>query len=230
MGEKNALKYFSFLLTFFIFILVSNWFPLLPGISSLGVVSQEEHVDESSVEYSSSGNTVLAVDAVSETTDSDATQESEIEPTFGCLLRGKCYLTMSGITVGEFKHMFRAPTADLSAGFALALISVIVTNIIGFKTNKLSYLSKYINFNGPINFIVGILEMVSELGKIISFSFRLFGNIFAGEVLLVVITTISFGVATFPFLGLELFVGAIQALVFFMLTAVFINLAIEHHH
>lgn len=231
MGEKNALKYFSFLLTFFIFILVSNWFPLLPGISSIGLVGEEEHNEETSVEYvtSSSVTEVVSADGgvvMSET----ATIEEEVEPTFGCLLKGKCYLTTSGITTGSFKHMFRAPTADLSAGMALALISVIVTNIIGFKTNKLAYLSKYINFNGPINFVVGILELISEVGKIVSFSFRLFGNIFAGEVLLVVITAISFGVATLPFLGLELFVGVIQALVFFMLTAVFINLAIEHHH
>lgn len=231
MGEKNALKYFSFLLTFFVFILVSNWFPLLPGISSIGLVGEEEHTEETSVEYTATSNSEIIENTdggavLSET----AIVEEEVEPTFGCLLKGKCYLTTSGITTGSFKHMFRAPTADLSAGIALALISVLVTNFIGFKTNKLAYLSKYINFNGPINFVVGILELISEVGKIVSFSFRLFGNIFAGEVLLVVITAISFGVATLPFLGLELFVGVIQALVFFMLTAVFINLAIEHHH
>ena len=61
MGEKNALKYFSFLLTFFVFILVSNWFPLLPGISSIGLVGEEKHTEEPSVEYSTttSSNNVL---------------------------------------------------------------------------------------------------------------------------------------------------------------------------
>lgn len=222
MGSKYANKYFAFLLTFFVFVLACNWFPLLPGVSSFGVVSQEAHASEH-VEQSRSD--IVAADQIVSTE-----AEEIVEPSFGCLLSGNCYLTTSGITTGSFVHMFRAPTADLSAGFALALISVVVTNIVGFKKNKIAYLSKYINFDGPINFFVGILEIVSELGKLISFSFRLFGNVFAGEVLLIVITSISYGLATFPFLGLELFVGLIQALVFFMLTAVFMNLAIEHHH
>lgn len=235
MGTKNATKYFAFLLTFFVFILVSNWFPLLPGISSLGVVSEDTHTQNTQVAgyISNSRDNIVATSESLATLTSESTLEMEStespEPSFGCVLSGKCYLTTAGIKAGSFKHMFRAPTADLSAGIALALISVVVTNIIGFKTNKLAYLGKYINFNGPINFVVGILELISEIGKIVSFSFRLFGNIFAGEVLLIVITAISFGLATLPFLGLELFVGAIQALVFFMLTAVFINLAIEHH-
>lgn len=220
MGNKNANRYFAFLLTFFVFVLASNWFPLMPGVSSFGLVSQGGHAEVEDVRKD-----VVATDEVVL-----AEEGEEVKPSLGCLLSGKCYLTTSGITTGSFVHMFRAPTADLSAGLALALISVSVTNIVGFKRNKLAYLSKYINFDGPINFFVGILEIVSELGKLISFSFRLFGNVFAGEVLLIVITSISYGLATFPFLGLELFVGVIQALVFFMLTAVFMNLAIEHHH
>jgi len=222
MGNKYANKYFAFLLTFFVFVLASNWFPLLPGVSSFGLVSQGGHAQET-IEQSRS-DVVAADDVVS------AEAEEVIEPSFGCLLSGKCYLTTSGIATGSFTHMFRAPTADLSAGLALALISVAVTNIVGFKVNKFAYLGKYITVKSPIDFFVGILEMVSELGKLVSFSFRLFGNIFAGEVLLIVITSISYGLATLPFLGLELFVGVIQALVFFMLTAVFMNLAIEHHH
>lgn len=231
MGEKYTKKYFSFLLTFFVFILASNWFPLLPGISSLGLVGEEKHEDETSIEYASSGmSTATDYEVLESESEEIASKEELVQEDFGCLLKGKCYLTTSGITTGSFKHLFRAPTADLSAGMVLALISVVVTNYVGFRVNKLNYLSKYINFHGPINFFVGILELVSELGKLISFSFRLFGNIFAGEVLLLVVTSISYGVATLPFLGLELFVGLIQALVFFMLTAVFMNLAIQHHH
>lgn len=208
MGAKNAGKYFIFLLTFFVFILISNWFPLLPGVSSLGIIHE-------GYEY--------------ETTAEEEHGSDRIDA-FSCLPRGSCYLSSDGVSSGEFIHMFRAPTADLSAGFALALISVVVTNIIGFQRHKLNYLGKYLSFKSPIDFFVGILEFISELGKLISFSFRLFGNIFAGEVLLVVITAITYGLVTLPFLGLEFFVGIIQAVVFFMLTAVFINLAIEHHH
>jgi len=92
--------------------------------------------------------------------------------------------------------------------------------------------STVINFNAIINAFVGILEIISEFAKIISFTFRLFGNIFAGEVLLIVITSITaiaFGLGSLPFYGLELFVGFIQALVFSMLTLVFLGGATESH-
>ena len=77
-------------------------------------------------------------------------------------------------------------------------------------------------------FILGILELMSELSKIISFAFRLFGNIFAGAVLLAVLAFLMPFVVPLPFLLMELFVGFIQALVFSMLTAVFLNVAVSH--
>jgi F-type H+-transporting ATPase subunit a len=101
---------------------------------------------------------------------------------------------------------------------------------LGFKFLKFSYSKRYFNFSNPIDFIVGIIEFLSEISKILSFSFRLFGNIFAGEMLLVVITSLTIGIATLPFYALELFVGVIQAFVFFMLTAVFISVATAEHH
>ncbi len=78
-------------------------------------------------------------------------------------------------------------------------------------------------------FFVGILELMGEFTKIVSFAFRLFGNIFAGEVLLVVISFLTKVVAPMPFYGLELFVGFVQALVFAMLSLVFFNMATEGH-
>ena len=100
--------------------------------------------------------------------------------------------------------------------------------IAGFSNLGLSYLKKFFNITNPINFVVGLLELVSEISRIISFAFRLFGNIFAGEVLLTVIAFLMPVLAPIPFLGLEIFVGFIQALVFSMLTAVFLQLAISH--
>lgn len=79
-------------------------------------------------------------------------------------------------------------------------------------------------------FFVGILEFVSELSKILSFAFRLFGNIFAGEVLIAVITFLIPVILPIPFIGLEIFVGFIQALVFAMLSLVFFTMATETHH
>lgn len=132
-----------------------------------------------------------------------------------------------------FVPLFRGPNADLNTTFALALISVGFTQYLsikalGFKT----YFSKFINITNPIKFFVGILELISEFAKILSFSFRLFGNIFAGEVLIVVMTFIvplalKFFVPV-PFFALEVFVGFIQALVFTMLTTIFIVIATEH--
>jgi F-type H+-transporting ATPase subunit a len=78
-------------------------------------------------------------------------------------------------------------------------------------------------------FFVGILELISEVGKILSFAFRLFGNIFAGEVLLMVITYLAGAAIPIPFYGLEVFVGFIQALVFSMLSLVFMNMATIGH-
>ena len=84
---------------------------------------------------------------------------------------------------------------------------------------------KFFNFKNPITFFVGILEFISEFAKIISFSFRLFGNIFAGEVLLIIVMGLVPLLAPFPFLLLEFFVGFIQALVFAMLTMIFLKIA-----
>ncbi len=147
---------------------------------------------------------------------------------FGLLpgLNGLFYTTLHG----EKVHLLRAPTADLNTTIALALISVFMVQYYGIKSLGFRVqLGKYLDFHGPIQFFVGILELISEFSKILSFSFRLFGNIFAGEVLLLVIGFLVPILATTPFLVLEIFVGFIQAFVFSMLTLIFISNAVEHH-
>lgn len=126
--------------------------------------------------------------------------------------------------------LFRAATADLNTTLALAIISVTLTQIFGITHLGFSYFKKFLDFSSPINFVVGILETVLEFAKIISFAFRLFGNIFAGEVLLVVMTYLISIAVPAPFYALELFVGFIQALVFSMLSLIFFNLATKGHH
>ncbi|MCF1193475.1 F0F1 ATP synthase subunit A, partial [Mangrovimonas sp. AS39] len=84
-------------------------------------------------------------------------------------------------------------------------------------------------FKDPIGSFIGFLELFSELAKMISFSFRLFGNIFAGEVLLMIVSFLAPYGAPLPFLGLELFVGLVQGLVFAILTLVFIQIATVDH-
>ena len=127
--------------------------------------------------------------------------------------------------------LFRANTADLNTTVALAVITMVYVQYIGVKVmGAKSHIGKFINFASPIAFFVGILEIISEFSRILSFAFRLFGNIFAGEVLLAVVAfLIPYG-ASFPFLLLETFVGLIQALVFAMLSAVLFRLAVSEHH
>jgi F-type H+-transporting ATPase subunit a len=125
--------------------------------------------------------------------------------------------------------LFRPGTADLNTTLALAIFSVLTTQFFGFKYLSFGYFSKFFNFSSPIMFFVGILEIISEFAKIVSFAFRLFGNIFAGEVLLVVIAFLAPLIVPMPFYGLEFFVGFIQALVFAMLSLVFFNMATISH-
>lgn len=128
--------------------------------------------------------------------------------------------------------IFRAVTADINTAIALALIVVILIEYLGFKQHGVGYLKKFFNFSSPVNIFVGLLELISEIMRIVTFSFRLFGNIFAGEVILAVMLALTgafLGFLVFPFLAFEVFVGVIQALVFVMLTSVFINLAVEHN-
>jgi F-type H+-transporting ATPase subunit a len=128
-----------------------------------------------------------------------------------------------------FVPLFRGATADLNMTFALATISVVATQFYGFSFLKGHYLKRYFDFSSPIAAFTGFLELISEFAKILSFSFRLFGNVFAGEVLLTVIAFLVPYIAPLPFFGLEIFVGVVQALVFSLLTLVFINTATIAH-
>lgn len=130
-----------------------------------------------------------------------------------------------------FTPLLRPSNADLNTTLALAIIAIVTVQYYGIRTLGVgSHVSKYLNFKNPINFFVGILEIISEFSRVLSFAFRLFGNIFAGEVLLTVIAFLLPVIAPIPFMGLELFVGFIQALVFSMLTAGFLSLAAAKHH
>lgn len=124
---------------------------------------------------------------------------------------------------------FRGVYSDVNNTLALGICSFLIVEFWGFQALGLGYLKKFFNFTSPINAFVGLLELLSEFIRVISFAFRLFGNIFAGEVLVLMLTFLM------PFLfvdiiyGLELFVGFIQAAVFSLLTLVFATMATEHH-
>lgn len=124
---------------------------------------------------------------------------------------------------------FRGGTADLNMTVAIAMISVIAAQVFGVMyIGTKAHLRKYFNPNPTMAF-PGIIEFIGEFTKIISFSFRLFGNVFAGEVLLLVISNLVPLIAPLPFYFLELFVGIIQAFVFALLTLVFFTIAASSH-
>ena len=130
-----------------------------------------------------------------------------------------------------FVPILRAPSSDLNFTLALGIISIVMVNVLGVSVIGLgAHLKKFFNFSGPIEFFVGILELISEFVKMISLAFRLFGNVFAGEVLLTVIAILAPYILPLPFLLMEIFVGFIQALIFSVLTLVFIGMAVEEHH
>ena len=130
-----------------------------------------------------------------------------------------------------FVPLLRTPTTDLNTTIALAIVAFLMIEITGvLSLGVLKYGKKYINLKSPIGFAAGIIEMVSNLGRLISFSFRLFGNIFAGEVLVLVAGYFIPYVLPAPLIGFEMFIGVIQALVFALLTLFFIKLAVMESH
>lgn len=148
-----------------------------------------------------------------------------------------------------FLPFIRSGTADINTTIALAVVAVIGSNIFGVLTiGAWKTFNKYVNLKAlggiaknvrkdpmvlltaPITFFVGVLELVGEAAKVASLSFRLFGNVFAGEVLLGAMTAILAYVLPVPFMFLEIFVGLIQALIFAMLTLVYFTIASQDHN
>jgi F-type H+-transporting ATPase subunit a len=146
-----------------------------------------------------------------------------------------------------FVPLFRGATADLNTTLALALFSVLASHILGsVAVGAWSHLNKFVNIKSflaipkkirqdfsvvlvnPIKAFVGLIEVVSEVSKVASLSFRLFGNIFAGEVLLASMMALVAFIIPLPFMFLEIIVGLIQALIFAILTLVFVTIATTH--
>lgn len=125
---------------------------------------------------------------------------------------------------GTSTTLFRSTLADYSAVLVLTLITVTVAQFAFIFTQGLGkYLKQFFDFSNPINFFLGLMNLIGELAKILSLSFRLFGNVFAGEVLLTIITALIPFVVPLPFYALSLFSSVIQAYVFAVLSAVFIS-------
>ena len=132
--------------------------------------------------------------------------------------------SVHGETIRHLVPLLRAGTSDFNLTLALGFVSVVTTHIISIHYNGfLGYLGKFLSLN-PINLFIGLLEFTLELVKVFSLSMRLFGNIYAGEVVLATVGGLAAFIAPIPFLMLESIVAIVQALVFSMLTMVFMSL------
>jgi F-type H+-transporting ATPase subunit a len=146
------------------------------------------------------------------------------------------YQFLGFVTDGEIKaHLLRSAGTDLNMPLALALVSFVFVEYWGFRAHGFGYLKKFFALgnvirlrpSGLIDAFVGFLELVSEFVRVVSFTFRLFGNMTAGEILVVMITFLVPFVATQFVFGLELLVGLIQAIIFAALTLVFLSVAVR---
>ncbi len=220
--KKWAPTFFPILATIFIYLLFANWFSLLtPLLGSFGFVHPTDH----------EGIPVEKVFIIGGPDSLHVEEAHEAE--------GEAHEGEEAKAEVVIVPIFRAPSSDLNLTFGLALTTMVLVQVFGiWERGLFGHLGHFIRLNafaqkgilmGIIDFFVGLLEGVSEFAKIISFSFRLFGNIFAGEVVLIVISSLVSVLLILVFFGLEIFVGLIQAFVFFILSLVFFSTATHHH-
>lgn len=209
LTEGSAGKYakmiFPWFATIMIYVLFANLLKLIPGFESIGVM---HHVEPGE------GHAKAA-------------------------LFGHWYMLTPEHGEYVLAPFFRGISVDLNFTVSLAIISVVMIQVVGFRAQGFGYLSKFFNtrrmfkvpFFGAMDFLVGLLELISEISKILSFAFRLFGNMFAGIVLVAIVAGLLGRISILPamIMMFELFVGVIQAFVFGMLTMVFMAQATQGH-
>jgi F-type H+-transporting ATPase subunit a len=204
-GKRVGRRIYPLVAGLFIFIIVANYAGLLPGVGTIGL-NEEEEAEEARIAavQPSSGSPSMLLQEAAE----DEEHETVLLP------------------------FLRSPSADLNMTLAMAIVVFIIVQIAGILAHGLGGRIKHM----ADPWWIFPIEAVSELSRIVSLSFRLFGNIFAGEVLIAVM--IAFGVAAygvlFPlttiFLFFEVLIGFIQALVFAILTLIYIALAVAGGH
>jgi len=207
-------------------ILIVNWMELIPGVDSIGYFHEAHHgapAYEVQELFSLGGFELSTI-----------TAEVEAAEAHGEAL--------------GFVPFVRVASTDLNFTLGLAVTAVVAVQFLGVRASGVSYFKKFFNFDGVkeafskkkdkrqfaglfafTDIFVGFLELISEIARIISFGFRLFGNIFAGSVLLFVMGSLIPVLVDSVFMLLEIFVGLIQAVVFGMLTLVFMAMATVSH-
>lgn len=225
ISGSKAKTIFPWFASFFFFIFFANMIGLLPGFGTIGIWEEGAHASTTHEETAPKNAASITEDHVDETAEHSvpATTQAHEETAPPQNVKAD---EATAHTEPE-KHLvpiLRAATSDFNLTLALGTISIIATHIISIRYNGFfGYTKKFLSKN-PINLAIGLLEFCLEGVKIFSLSFRLFGNIFAGEIVLITVAGLFAFIAPIPFLMLETIVALVQALVFAMLTMVFMSL------
>ncbi|MCB0078439.1 MAG: F0F1 ATP synthase subunit A [Anaerolineales bacterium] len=228
-----ARRYFPIVATIFFLVLVSNWMELIPGVDSVGWMETHAGFDHYPVEEAGPVLYLWGKDAYMVDGYGEAGAEDEAHSEEGVKEHHDIHTLpiIDGTPRGVVVPWLRASATDLNFTLALALIVMVMVQVYGFRAQGAKYFSKFFNTkDGPMNLFISVIELISEFGKVLSFTFRLFGNIFGGQVLLFVSAFLITLIFPTAFFGIEFFVGAIQAFVFFILALVFFNMATQAHH
>ncbi len=230
-GEKNGRRFFPVVCTIFLFVLFNAWLSLIPGYGSIEIKRYE----------------TVPEDAQYVAVEGDEGHEA-------VLIDGEEYevVMLDGQKAIEHEYeLIRGSNTDVNTPLAIALVSFVFVIFYGLKDARMDFVRQYINFgplfcsigrifkgkfslmdifSGLIEAFVGGLELLSLFIRNISFTFRLFGNMTAGEILLLIAAFLVPWVLAIPFYGLELLIGLVQALIFSLLTLVFVTMAVTPAH
>jgi F-type H+-transporting ATPase subunit a len=235
IGGKHGRSVFPLAATIFFLVLTANWFKLLPGAESVGIVETPHQASVKAyaprlIEWGPLSFYTLDGTQPRPATASEVTGETGLEGEGGHVeSQGLC----EACVITPF---VRGPATDLNFTLGLALVTMVAVQVWGVRAQGVSYFYKFINVPaikqggmGYMLFLVGLLEIISELSRIISFAFRLLGNIFAGTVLIFVMSFLVPFLLPAGFYGIEVAVGVLQAAVFALLALVFVSMATHGH-
>jgi F-type H+-transporting ATPase subunit a len=220
-GKANGRRFFPVIATIFLLVVSCNYFGLLPINNTFGNfhhLTGADHEGKAGAVATKVGPVYMVLPGAK------AVKDTDPAPTLN-----------SDQAIVQQRAFFRSPNSDANSPLSLAIWSAIFVEFWGLSTLGFKYIGKFAAFPpftkgfSPMNVFVGALELLSEFIRIISFTFRLFGNIFAGDVVILFISFLVPFIIPTVFYSLETFFGFIQAAIFALLTLVFAVSAVEHH-
>jgi F-type H+-transporting ATPase subunit a len=235
IGGKRGRSIFPLAATIFFLVLTANWLKLLPGAESIGIIETPRMASLKAYAPRLIQWGPIAFYTLDGTEPRNATV-GDVYGGQGEAAAGEPVESHELCEACVIAPFVRGPATDLNFTLALALVTMVMVQVWGVRAQGARYFYKFINIPairqggmGYMLFLVGLLEIISEVSRIISFAFRLLGNIFAGTVLIFVMSFLVPFILPAGFYGIEIAVGLIQAAVFALLALVFISMATHGH-